>query len=128
MEIKIKTIPHITQRYPTVGDYQEQPDGSWFISVSEMGDDRYNFLVAIHECIELYLTKFEGITEEEITAYDLYYEAAREQGLVEEYSEPGFSENAPYKKQHMIATAVEMMLAAELKVDWMAYDRKINSL
>jgi len=128
MEIKIKTIPHITQRYSTCGDYQEQPDGSWYISVSEMGDDRYNFLVAIHELIELYLTQFKGITENEITAYDLYYEAKREQGFVEEDSEPGFSTEAPYRKQHTIATAIEMMLAAELEVDWLAYDRKINSL
>jgi hypothetical protein len=128
MEIKIKTIPHNTQRYPTVGDYIQQQDNSWYISVSETGNDKYNFLIALHEFIELYLTQLKGIKECDITAFDLYYEKCREMKLVNEDSEPGFATNAPYRKEHTIATAIEMMIAAELGIDWLEYDRKISEL
>jgi hypothetical protein len=130
MEIKFKVevIPHQNQNYDTVGNYQLLADGTWWITVSDLGDPKYNFLVALHEVTELYLTQFADIKEEDITNYDLYYEAAREQGLVDINSEPGFSTNAPYRRQHTIATAIEMMLAAELEVDWLEYDRKVNNL
>lgn len=128
MEVKIKTIPHKEQRYDTLGDYIQQPDNSWYISVSETGDERYNFLIALHEFIELYLTQLKGIRECDITAFDLYYEACREQGLVLQDSEPGFATNAPYRKEHTISTGIEMMIAAELGVDWLEYERKISNL
>jgi hypothetical protein len=130
MEIKFKVevIPHDKQRYDTVGDYQLLADGTWWITVSDLGNPKYNFLVALHEITELYLTQFADIKEEDITNFDLFYEKSREMKLVNEFSEPGFDTNAPYRKQHTIATGIEMLLAAELGVDWNEYDRKVNSL
>lgn len=131
MRIVIQTIKHENQRYPTVGDYQYVNDDdhkSLLITVSDMGNKKYEWLVAIHEMIEQMLTEVAGITEEEITNFDLYYEKRREQGLVEEFSEPGFDANAPYKVQHQIATAIEMNLAALMGVDWVEYDRTVNAL
>jgi hypothetical protein len=128
MDIHIKTIDHKSQKYPTVGDYWEDEEGVLQIRVSELGNWKENFLVAIHEMIEFHLCKHKGITNETITNFDLYYEKRREQGLVTENSEPGFSQDAPYKNQHMISTGVELILAALLSVDWLSYDTKVNSL
>ena len=64
MEIHIKTIPHDTQRYPTVGDYWTSSAGVEEVRVSEMPDWRYEALVAVHELIEMILTKHRGIAEE----------------------------------------------------------------
>ena len=36
--------------------------------------------------------------------------------------DPGFDSDAPYRKEHHFATAIEMLLAKELDVDWRAYD------
>lgn len=128
MKILIETVNHVQQRYPSVGDYFMDIDGTLRIKVSKMNDDRYEFLVAIHELIEEFLTRNRGITEEEITAFDLYYEKRREMGLVPEDSEPGFDSSAPYRKEHTTATGIEMILASELGVDWKEYDRVVNSL
>ena len=128
MEIHIKTIDHSQQKYPTCGDYWYDSEGVLQIRVSEMGDKRYHVLVILHELIEEFLTNQLGITEEEITNFDLYYEKRREQGLVEENSEPGFSSDSPYKNQHSIATGIELILAGILGVDWKKYDETVNSL
>ena len=128
MKVKIETITHNKQRYDTVGDYQLMPDGEWYISVSETGNSKYDFLIAIHELIELYLTQFNGISEESIMDFDLYFEKKRQMGFINDTDEPGFCSESPYRKEHTIATAIEMMLAAELGVDWKKYDDDINQL
>lgn len=126
MKVTIETIAHDKQRYETCGDYYQYPNKEWIIRVSKTGDDRYDFLIALHEFIELYLTQFKNITEESIMNFDLEFERRREIGEVD--GEPGFNSCAPYRKQHTIATAIEMMLAAELDVDWNEYDKKINEM
>jgi hypothetical protein len=128
MKINIETIDHNLQAYPTVGNYWYDSEGVLQIRVSEMGEKKYHMLVVLHELIEEFLTNQLGITEEEITNFDLYYEKRREQGLVEENSEPGFDAAAPYRNQHAIATGVELILAGILGVDWKKYDQLVNSL
>lgn len=125
MKIIIETIPHDKQRYPTVGDYQYLEDGSIYITVSEMGDDKYNTLVALHELIEAKLTEWEAIKEQDITAFDVEFEKNRQEGNIDE---PGFDSSAPYRKQHTIATGIELLIAAEAGVDWNQYDKVVNSL
>lgn len=125
MEIHIKTIPHSEQKYATVGDYETDENGVLQIRVSEMGDFFYNGMVAAHELIEWLLCKKAGITEQEITNFDLKFESERTEGNLDE---PGFSPNAPYIKQHSFATSVELGMCAMAGVDFMEYDKKVNSL
>lgn len=127
MEIRIKTIPHHLQRYPTVGDYWYE-NGILEVRVSEMKNDKYHFLVALHEVIEEFLTRGDGITEEEIKEFDIKYENKRDVGFVPLDSEPGFSDDCPYRVHHTIATAHEMNIAALCGVNWMEYDKTVNSL
>lgn len=69
--INIETIAHKDQRYPTAGDWWRDGNGILQIRVSEMSDNRYSLLVAIHELVEVLLCEQRGVTEESVTAYDL---------------------------------------------------------
>lgn len=122
--IIIKTIPHGDQRYPTVGDYKEYDDRIE-IRVSEMGNERYEQLVAVHELIEKILCKRWGIREEEIDKFDIIYENRRKEGDV---SEPGDAVNCPYREEHFFATNIERQLALELGINWQDYDGVVSSL
>lgn len=131
MKIIIETIPHGEQRYPTVGDWIVSPDGGAIIdatvriAVSRMGDWRYEALVAVHEVVEAILCLDRGITQDAVDEFDTQFEMAREPG---DDSEPGDSPAAPYQREHGFATSVERLLAAELRVDWAAYEQTVNAL
>lgn len=127
MEIHIKTIPQEKQRYPTLGDYWYDETGVLQVRVTEM-DEMYAKMVVIHELVEEALTKHRGLTEQEITDFDLYHEKRIEQGLVPKDSQPGFDVNAPYIREHTLATAVEMQMCALAGISWSEYDGFIFSL
>jgi hypothetical protein len=126
MKINIETIPHANQRYPTVGDYWDDPDGVVQVRVSDMKDWRYEALVAVHELVEMFLTKARGIDEAVISDFDISFEKSRVEGMVS--GEPGDHEHAPYRREHFFATNLERLLAAELGVDWFHYDRDVEAL
>ena len=75
LRMHIETIPHESQRYPTVGDYWLDESGVEQIRVSEMMDWRYEVLVAVHEIIEMALTRQRGMSTILIT-HDLGLAAA----------------------------------------------------
>lgn len=125
MRILIETIDHADQRYPTVGDYQYLADGTIYITVSRLGDEKMETLVALHEFIEERLTKWRGIKEESITEFDISFEKDRRAGNVDE---PGFNKFAPYRHEHLSATGIEMLMCAMAEVEWAEYNDKINSL
>lgn len=149
MRIVIETIDHASQAYPTTGNWTvtEYPakeksdrhgppiaaDFALHIEVSKMGDWRYEALVGIHEAVEAILCREAGVSEQSVNAFDIEFENAREKRLgawftfrgrnVDADAEPGDDEDAPYRRQHCFATAVERMLAAEMGVSWTAYDK-----
>ena len=125
MKIQLRTIPHSEQRYETCGDWENLPEGSLRISVSDMGNDDYAFLVAIHELVEVWLCNKRGITDEAVSAFDIEYEKNRPEG---DESEPGDHPDAPYRKEHFFATNIERMIALELGVDWEKYSKAVMSL
>ncbi|MBV9081976.1 MAG: hypothetical protein JOZ62_04815 [Acidobacteriaceae bacterium] len=126
LRMHIETIPHESQRYPTVGDYWCDENGIEQIRVSEMMDWRYEVLVAVHEIVEMALTRQRGISEEGITEFDVKFEENKSKGLVG--GEAGDNVNAPYRKEHFFATNLERLFAAELGVDWFEYDRYVDAL
>ena len=127
LKIDIKTIPHSRQRYDTVGDWFNRGSKE-VILISDMDDWRYEFLVAFHELIEKKLCEQSGITEEQVTSWDLNFEDLRKKGAHSDTEEPGDDPDAPYSKQHTTATIMEQMMAKELGVDWESYENKVNSL
>lgn len=142
MNYRIRTIPHSEQKYETAGDYYIVPEPRTFelsnppgklvfdtqvrhIVVSEMGNADYEFLVAIHEFVESYLAAKNGITDEAITAFDVEFEKNRKEGNLDE---PGDSREAPYRKEHRIATTIEKLMANFLGVNWQNYEDTVNAL
>ena len=124
MKIRIDSIPHGRQRYPTVGDWFYRGD-TLVVRVSKMSDPRYEQLVALHELVEVLLCKKRGITQKSVDAFDKAFEKARKPGNVDE---PGDDPKAPYRKEHFFATNVERLMAAELGVDWNKYAVEVESL
>lgn len=119
MKIVIETIPHQDHRYTTVGDWFYDPDGTLRIKVSELTDWRREALIAVHELVEVLLCQDKGIGAKEVDEFDMNFKGD---------SEPGDCPEAPYVRQHCIATGIERMLAAELNVAWEPYERELEDL
>jgi hypothetical protein len=117
IDIKIKTIPHWTQRYDTIGDWIEERDGSLYIRVSDLGDWRMEFAIALHEMVEAALCHVAGISGNQVDEFDFGCDA----------DEPGDEPTAPYRKQHSLATGIERMVVALLDVDWKDYEEKCRN-
>lgn len=124
MTIIITTIPHSQQRYLTVGDWQFNED-NLLITVSDMGNWKYELLIALHELVEVMLCKDRGITEDLVNKFDIDFESKRPEGNIDE---PGDAQGAPYKKEHFFATSIERLMAGELNVDWRNYEEAIYNL
>src|SRR5580692_9416318 len=101
-----QTVLHKQQRYDTVGDYQEA-HGFISFTVSDMGNEDYEWLVALHEMIEQKLCSKRGITLASIDKFDMDFERDRDPG---DESEPGHDMRAPYHNEHVLAEKVERML------------------
>lgn len=117
-KINVRTIPNEEQRYETCGDYWFE-EGRVEIRVSDLGNEDMNFLVALHELVEAWLIKKKGVSEPEIVAFDIKHVDAED---------PGSLPDAPYYKQHKIATAIEMLICMELGINWEDYDNAVNAL
>lgn len=131
MKIDWRTISHSSQRYPTVGDWWW--DGEDLnIRVSKMSDRRYEWLVGIHELIEVFLCRFADIDSTAVDKFDEAYEETRSEGQApcgcQHHDEPGDDPHAPYGRQHSIASFCERALAVFLGVSWGEYDREVESL
>ena len=122
----VAQVPHRKQRYETVGDWI--PGKPAQIRVSRMRDQRYVFLVALHEMIEYELCKMHGISDEEVVAFDVNFEAERRLNLHPMDAEPGDHPKAPYRNEHEFATMIEMMVAQKLGVSWSDYEKTVLSL
>lgn len=122
-KVIIDVIPHRKQRYDTCGDYFKTK-GTLNIRVSKLCAD-HEFLIAIHEFIEAYLTEKKGVSIESIDKFDISYENNRKEG---DTSEPGDSPEAPYFNEHQLATNIEKQLAKYLGVNWQKYNEHINNL
>lgn len=125
MNITVKIQPYKKMRYATIGDWVFNKRGDLLILVADLGNWRYNMLVAVHEIVEVLICKHRGITQNKVDKFDMAYEKRRKAG---DFSEPGDDPKAPYSAEHGIATGVERILAALLGVSWKKYEAKINSL
>lgn len=114
MDVRVQTIPHTAQRYPTVGDWYFKHKGILKINVSELESVDYEFLITIHELVEAYLCLSRGISDESVDLWDKTFKGE---------GEPGDSPEAPYHKEHVFALSIEKALAAELGVDWEEYNK-----
>ena len=125
MDVHIHAIPAHEHRYPTVGDWWQDDTGAWHIRVTRQDDWRHEFLIALHEQIEMALCAHRGIDEQWVTAFDVHFESARTHGQVE--GEPGDAPAAPYTREHRFAENIERLVAHELDVVWANYEATIEN-
>ncbi len=118
MNISIKTIPVKQMRYKTAGDWFFTEKGDLEIKVIDLGNWQMEFIIAIHELVEVMLCKHKGITQKDVDDFDM-----SEYGLSLE--EPGLDPKAPYCVEHMIALKVEQVLYKYLGVDEKEFDKKM---
>lgn len=96
--------------------------GSLEMRISELGNTRYEMLVAMHELTEALSCLFAGITTKQVDRFDFPW---RPHGL---YGEPGDDPKAPYHTQHDAGIVVERFLAHEWEVDWEQYGEAMRNL
>lgn len=125
--IYLEVIPKEKMRYDTLGDYFED-SGIIKVQVVDCGNEDYEFLIGLHEMIEMYLSKKKGIKEEDITDFDVNFEKERKNGLHSKFEEPGDSQFAPYKDCHFFATTIERLVANKLGIDWLKYEENTNKI
>ena len=125
MKINIEVIPHYEQRYPTVGDYWKDPDGTLQVRISKLSDWRFMALIIIHELWEYFRVKRDKIPLKTIDDFDMDYEKNRPKC---DHSEPGDFPTCPYRDAHCAASGVERILASELGVVWLDYELEIMGL
>ena len=93
-----------------------------------MKDERYVFLVALHEMIEYELCRMNGVTDGDVVRFDREFEDERKAHLHSLEAEPGDDPRAPYRAEHGFATMIERTVARKMGVDWSAYERAVLSL
>lgn len=122
-KIVIKTIPHNKQRYDTAGDWFNRKslftEDSTRIYVSDLSNPKFEFLISLHEQIEMFLCQQRGISEDAVDKFDFSWKGD---------GDPGDDPAAPYFKEHQFALIMERMMAHELGVDWAAYNKRLNEL
>ena len=123
--IFMDVIDHQNQRYETLGDYYKYGNG-WAVVASKSNADM-EFLILVHELIELYLTQKKGIPEPKILKFDKKFEKERLEKKWDD-EEPGDDPRAPYFFEHQFATQIEKEVAEELGIDWNEYEDICNKM
>jgi hypothetical protein len=102
MKIIIEAVPKSEMRYATWGDWFQDGD-CVKIQVMDDLDPDIQFLVALHELVEVKLCVMRGISQQQVDDFDMNF-----QGL----DEPGDHPDAPYRKEHRQAMLIEHMMAS----------------
>src|SRR3989344_3336131 len=117
LNIEIKTVAHKNQAYNTVGDHDTKGKKK-IITVSDLGNWKYELLIALHELVEQSLCDARGIKDSAMHEFDKKFQKTRSKG---EPSEPGDDPSAPYHQEHKVATSFERQMADALGIDWLEY-------
>ena len=117
-QTEILIIPHKEQDYDTCGNYGEDGCG-WWMEISKMERWEYEALVAVHELVEMILTKQHKVSWNKITDFDNFNI---------KHPDPGTLKHAPYHKEHIFSMKIEKMLCKELGISWEKYDKSFKKL
>jgi len=121
MNIHILTIPETEQRKEVNGaDWFFDSKGDLQVRVSPLSDWRREVLLGIHEAVEAIMCKHNGVTQQQVDAFDMEYDKTHSFDL-----NAGDDPAAPYVREHCFATAIERILCAELDVNWLSYDTEL---
>lgn len=115
MKVEIKIIPRSEMPYDTFDNYFWRGDVLVF-EIAETGNWLTERMMLLHAMVEQLLTEIKGISPAEITAFDMAYKGD---------GEPGEEINCPYRNEHLIAKAVEMLLCSHMDIPWKTYEEDL---
>lgn len=116
LNITIATIPQKEQDYDTLGDYKGHARRR-FIEVSELGDWRWEFLIALHELCEQNMQIALDISEESIVSWDKNHP---------ESDDPGSIPGCPYQDIHLMSESIEKMVCEKSGWSWEEYNKALD--
>jgi hypothetical protein len=98
------------------------------VYVSQLSDWRREVALILHELSEALFCRADGITAEQVDAYDFAFEEKAKAGMYKNEDEPGDQVDCPYREQHVAASDIEMRAAKTLRVDWGDYNVELSAL
>lgn len=124
MNIDIKVVTHDQMRPNVHGAdwYFEIRDGveTLVVRIEPMANWKYEALLQMHEAFEAILCKASGVTVEQVDKFDTQYDLTHPIDC-----NAGDDPEAPYRREHTYATAVERIMAGAMNVCWDTYDRDL---
>jgi hypothetical protein len=124
--ITIDFIEQKDQRYETVGDYTETETEINF-RITRFDNPIFSQAVTLHEMVEYFRNIQEGITPDDVDAFDLDpVNQARANESPD--GELGWLPDCPCHKQHVQADSIERLFVLFSNEDWLAYNEAIEQL
>ena len=117
----IRAIPIEDNRFTTLGDWYENPNGSFEITVTIMDDWRHMFCVLIHEMIEWAVCQRDQVRTADCDAFDAEWERGIEAGIHPIEVEAGFDRACPYRRGHVWGCRMEHLFCFILGCNWKSY-------
>jgi len=125
MRIVIATAPKEFIRASQSGDW-DIGENVILVSVRDDIESAESTLaIAIHELVEAFLCRRNGITDKQVVDFDTKFESLRAK---DNNDEPGDDPAAPYRKEHQAATHVERAVCSALGIKWEEHDNAVGSL
>ncbi|MDE2104081.1 MAG: hypothetical protein KGL39_42985 [Patescibacteria group bacterium] len=109
--IHIEAVAPSLVRHAQMGDWWYADEGQRLhIRVVDDVAEDVQFLVALHELVEVYLCRQRGISQVCVDAFDAAHAAEH----ANDDEEPGDDPRAPYRREHRFACLIEHLVAHEL--------------
>jgi len=126
LDAHLKSVPKSLVRSDQAGDWS-YGKGKLIATVVE---DRYSpeseLAVAIHELVECFLCRKNGISDSQVVKHDDMFNDELAHGHHQEDCEPGDDPRAPYRLEHQAATHVERAVCLALGITWEEHCEQIN--
>lgn len=126
MKITIQSCPQERIRSNQSGDWWAHGEHQYTIHVLDTLLPESQLAIAIHELIEAYLCRKNGVTDGDVCAFDEHYEAERKEGKHKSDEEPGDDPGAPYRKEHAAATHVERAACHAFELSWQSHEQAVE--
>jgi hypothetical protein len=124
----ISTIQLQANRFTTLGDWWEEPEGVFHITITEESDWRYMVCCLIHELTEWAICQAKGIKTSDCDKFDGWWEGEIKRGLIPAEREAGFDRRCPYRHGHIWGCRMERLFCWLLGVSWKEYGDAADAL
>jgi hypothetical protein len=112
-------------RNDQVGDWVLAGDSITVLVVDGLPPES-ELMVGVHELMEAFLCRRNGISDSAVNAFDALFEEERRAGKHSLEAEAGDDPRAPYFKEHQMATFVERAACHALDFTWVRHEQAVS--